>query len=327
MHKFGADNEDVPGALHQGILALFEQDPWLAFDILGLRRPVVGTPVAGRGEVELGVDESYKSRSGFPDLVLVCRRGRSGRNRRKRARGAVITIEAQKGLDEQKRWMIPVYQALLARKHELATWSIVVSFSAQMSRLIELWRTGPPPRVDSLVLDVASAPKSPWLDDPERRPTASVLVAALHAYEGDIDAARRGLLAARAMPDELRERHTMTILAALPQPHRNTLIEELPVYERDNLMEIERQSGTFMFGRQEGRREGRRAGRREGLREGRKALVELIFGLLADRGLRVDAESEAHIRACKSLAELQRWARRAVEVASVAELLDPRAGT
>ena len=41
----GADTPSMPGVLHQGILWLFEDDPWLAFDVLGLPRPVDGTPI------------------------------------------------------------------------------------------------------------------------------------------------------------------------------------------------------------------------------------------------------------------------------------------
>ena len=61
----------MPGTLHQGILALFRDDPWLAFDILGLERPTDGTPIDRRAEVEIDADQALKLRQGFPDLVFV----------------------------------------------------------------------------------------------------------------------------------------------------------------------------------------------------------------------------------------------------------------
>jgi hypothetical protein len=44
---------DVPGILHQGILSLFRDDAWLAHDLLGLRRPVHGTPIDRSNELDV----------------------------------------------------------------------------------------------------------------------------------------------------------------------------------------------------------------------------------------------------------------------------------
>jgi hypothetical protein len=84
-----------------------------------------------------------------------------------------------------------VYQSHLAEHHRLPTWSIVVSISPEASSALRAWQIGDPPRVDALLIDVDSVPKSPWLDDPAARPTAAVLVAVLHGFAGDFDAARR----------------------------------------------------------------------------------------------------------------------------------------
>ena len=114
QHGFaGADKEGMPGTLHQGILAIFQEDPWLAFDVLGVRRPVEGTPTARRAEVERDGKTEYTHRPGYPDLVLV-HSDPGKRRRRRRKRGIVIAVEAQKAYDRDKRWMIPVYQANLA---------------------------------------------------------------------------------------------------------------------------------------------------------------------------------------------------------------------
>jgi hypothetical protein len=156
----------------------------LGFDLLGIRRPVKGTPIDRQGEIERDGKKPGEVRQGYPDLVMV------HSDPKRRRRGLVIAIEAQKDYDADKRWMIPVYQSKLAEKHRLQTWVVVVSLSKQMSRSLRAWREGEPPRVDVLLIDADSVPKSPWLDDPARRPTAAVLVGALHGYAGDLDASR-----------------------------------------------------------------------------------------------------------------------------------------
>src|SRR5690606_24408370 len=146
-----------------------------------------------------------------------------------------------------------------------------------------------------------SVPKSPWLDDPARRPTAAVLVATLHACAGDFEAAKRGFHAARAIGGKRGRRYAMTILAALPKERQQRLIGELPMQEQQSWKSIERGSGTYYFGVTEG-------------------LVAAILDLLAERGIDVDDRSEAKIRACEHLPSLKRWFRRAVHATEVAEL-------
>lgn len=294
----------MAGTLHQGIIALFQEDPWLAFDVLGIERPVHGDPIDRRSEIERAGKEPIEFRPGFPDLVLVAH------DTADPEQGLVITIEVQKGLDSHKRWMIPVYQSHLAEQHELETWAVVVSLSERVSKAMRDWQNAGPPRVDALLLDVDTVPKSPWLDDPARRPMAALLAAAMHGYAGDFDAARRGFQLVRSMTGKRRWRHGMTILSALPKHQRDQLLKELPMHEQHDWMDVERRSGTYQFGVEEGRA------------EGRAAIIELIFEVLADRGLVVDAASEARIRSCDDLSTLRRWARQAIDVPRVDALLE-----
>ncbi|MFO7564367.1 MAG: hypothetical protein R6X02_17100, partial [Enhygromyxa sp.] len=199
-----------------------------------------------------------------------------------------------------------------AEKHRLQTWAVVVSLCKQVSRSIRAWGEGEPPRVDVLLLDVETVAKSPWLDDPARRPTAAVLVGALHGYAGDFEAARQGFHAALSMGGQRGRRHGMTVLAALPQEQRDRLIGELPMQEQHSWMDVERRSGTYHFGVKEGREAGRE--------EARSVLTGAILDLLAERGVEVDARSDAKIRECKHLPTLKRWVRRAVHVTRVADL-------
>jgi hypothetical protein len=298
----------VPGTLHEGLLALFREDPWLAFDMLGTARPVDGTPIDRRAEVERDGKKPWSVRPGYPDLVLVHREGP------KSMRGIVITVEAQKDYKANKRWMIPVYQVLLAERYRLETWAVVVSLDKRMSRKLREWSTGGPPKIDVLLLDVETVPTSPWLDDPARRPMAAVLAGALHGYAGNFDAARRAFHFTQTMTGKRRRQHGMTILAALPEEQRDRLIKELPVQKQHSWMDVERRSGTYQFGVKEGREEGRA--------EGRMALVELIFEVLTERGVVVDAEHAEQIRSCEDLPTLQRWVRRAMHAATLAELFE-----
>jgi hypothetical protein len=299
----------MAGTLHQGILALFQEDPWLAFDILGLARPVAGKPIDRRSEVERDGKGKFTVRAGFPDLVLVHRHARVKR------RGIVITVEAQKDFDPDKRWSIPVYQSHLADDHRLGCWAVVVSLDPQMSKALRAWRHGDPPVVDVLLLDIESVPKS-WLDDAARNPMAAVLAGALHGYAGDLDAARRAFQFTQTMAGKQRRRHGMTILAALSEDERERLIGELPMQDQHDWMDVERRSGTYHFGVKEGRE--------QGLEQGRRALVEVLFDLLAERGLKVSTRARAKIRKCEDLPTLQRWVRKAVHATSVAELLADR---
>lgn len=302
-----AEIEAVPGTLHQGILALFQDDPWLAFDLLSRPRPTAGTPTDRRAEVEFEGRTPYEANQAYPDLVLVD----DGDARADPEQpGAVVTVEAQRKVDVGKRYRIPVYQALLAQHHQVSTWVVVVSLSRPMSALLRSWGEGPPPKVDAMILDVDTVPIRPWIELINERPTAVVLAAILHGYAGNIDAARAGLRAALTLPEPRRRRYAMTVLAALPKRRRALLKGELPMQNRDELDEIERASGTFHYGFEEGYQEGRRLG-----------LIDLTLGSLAERGIPLDATSEARIRSCKTLAQLERWARRSTHVSSVAELL------
>lgn len=78
----------------------------------------------------------------------------------------------------------------------------------------------------------------------------------------------------------------------------------------DPLWDIEKTSGTYLYGLETGRAEGCRA------------TIDMLLALLEIRGLRVDAASRARILACDSLETLRRWAQAAREVNDVRALFD-----
>lgn len=294
----------MPGKLHQGTLELFRDDPWLAFDLLGIERPVSGTPIDRRGEVEhVDPEEPEKVGMGFPDLVLV------HRDEAKPKRGIVITVEAQGEYDAEKRWRIPYYHALLAEEYRLPTYVVVVSYHAQMSASLRKWAKGVPPRVDVMLLDAETVPRITDLEQARSRPTAAVLSATVHGCRGDIEVARVAIQACAGLPERKYRSYIQTIMAAVPKSQRPALEAEVSVQQVTRIWEIERRSGSFQNGREEGQALGRQ-----------RTLIEMIEALLEVRKIALMPADVERIRAQRELPTLERWARRAREVDSVAEL-------
>jgi hypothetical protein len=304
----------MPGVLHQGILWLFEDDPWLGFDVLELVRPVDGTPVDRRAEAERDAPQLFRIHPYFPDLVLVYRDPDDDDN------GIVMTIEGQVLPDYRKRYRIPVCQAVLADKHQLPTWPVVVAFSLQTATLVRSWAVGPPPKVEALVLATDNVPRVTSLERARQRPTLTALSAALHGCNGDLECVRVAIEAFNELSETKRRRYGLTVLAALPEREFEIVKGELQMQEHDPLWEIEKRSAYGQFFRREFGFDEEKT-RKEALEEGRKAsLVEMILTVLDVRGIIVDDDTAARVRSCVDLPELERWARRAREVDRAAQL-------
>jgi hypothetical protein len=279
----------------------------------GCERPVDGTPIDRANTLDRASKRPWNIDPVFPDLVLVLRDPDNPK------RGIVICIEAQRKSDPDKRWQISLYQALLAAEHQLDVQVVVVSFSRAFSRLVRSWAHSSP-KIDALILDADTVPVM-TLEQARARPAAAVLAAALHGVRGNIEAARIAIAAIRDLPEREQRRYISTILAALPKRQRATLIEELPVKQReDELWAIEKRSGTYQLGREAGREKGREEGRKA---EKRRGLVELILTVLEVRNVAVDTASEAQIRAEEKLPTLERWAVAARKVERASELFEP----
>ena len=305
----------MPGVLHQGILALFRHDPWLPFDLRGLERPGSGPLVDRRAEVE-SLARALNQPVALPDLVMA----RAGSER---GEGVVVCIEAQGKRDDRKRYAIPFYQAALAHEHQLPTYVVCVSFSSAMSRALERWSRGAPPRADVLVLDTQNVEVPSGIQAARARPTAAVLAGALHGFRGDLEAARLAVAATANLSEKRRMQYIRTILGALRKAHREQLEKEIPVEEYNPLWEIERQSSPYLYGVEEGRKQGQEEGRRQGREEGRRqVLVELIQTVAELRGLTLAERELARLEACDSLPQLRKWAKRAREVPSGAALFE-----
>ena len=98
-------------------------------------------------------------------------------------------------------------------------------------------------------------------------------------------------------------------MAAVPKSQRPALEAEVSVQQVTRIWEIERRSGSFQNGREEGQTLGRQ-----------RTLIEMIEALLEVRKIALMPADVERIRAQRELPTLERWARRAREVDSVAEL-------
>jgi hypothetical protein len=312
----------VPGVLHQGILSLLCDDPWLAFDLHGRERPVDGIPIDRRADLDHETDDPDKLEMRYVDVVLVVR------DPVHRNRGVVLDVEVQRKRTKNKRWRISGYLGRLEDTHELPAVLVLASFSLAFSREARSWAASPGTSFDMLLLDIETVPIPATIESALVRPTATVLAAALHGCRGNLDAVRMGIAACQDLPERQKRGYIATMLAAVPKRLRPALMKGMNVEQENELWDIERRGMSYSLGHEHGRNEGLERGRNEGLERGRNearraALVEMIFTVLDVRGIPIDANTRAQIRECESLATLQDWARRAREVSSAHELFEP----
>jgi hypothetical protein len=296
----------VPGVLHQGVISLLCDDPWLAFDVHGRERPVDGTPIDRRADLEHETDDPEKPKMRYADGVLVVRDPNNIN------RGVVIDIEVQRKRSKGKRWRISGYLGALEDAHELPAVLELASFSPAFSREARSWADGPGTCFDTLLLDIDTVHVPATLEAALARPTATVLAAALHGCRGNLDAVRMGIAVCQDLPEKKKRRYIATMLAAVPKRLRGSLMKGMNVEQENELWDIERRGMSYSLGLEHGLDQGRRA-----------TLVEMILAVLEVRGIQIDGDIRARIRDCESLATLQDWARRAREVIRPHELFEP----
>ncbi|EDM78623.1 hypothetical protein PPSIR1_29268 [Plesiocystis pacifica SIR-1] len=283
----------------------------MAFELARLERPPGLEALLDRQGALDAFDVDLARRQLLPDLVLVAdgQQGRGGGG------GLVLTVEVQSRTNGHKRWRIPHYQAALADEHARETWVVVVSFSAGVSRHLAAWAETGPPRFEVIVLDASRVPAGYDMAKALARPSAAVLGAALHACRGDLDVARWGLEVVSRLPAERRMRDATTILAAVDKDMRLTLIQEFPFApDDDRLLEIERRSGTYHFGHEEGR-----------LEERRSMLKTMVHALLEVRGIALSDRERARVDDETRVEALERWAELARTITYAEALFEPSA--
>ncbi|WP_309890477.1 Rpn family recombination-promoting nuclease/putative transposase [Archangium sp.] len=138
-----------------------------------------------------------------------------------------------------------------------------------------------------------------------------------------------------ATPEGLE--HLRTVLRYLlwigDEPVREAVQQVLhSVLDEQRAEELMRSYGEELMerGRQQGLARGREEGREEGLKQGLErgrlhGQAEAVLRLLAARGLHVDSEARQRILSCSDMATLDRWFDRALDAASLSEVLDDAA--
>ncbi|MFL5344244.1 MAG: hypothetical protein ACJ8AT_05595 [Hyalangium sp.] len=282
--------------LHEGLLLLFRNRPTLApellQDALGLTLPAWSEARVESAELTEVVPTEYRA-----DLVVLLVEDKPV---------FAIVVEVQLSRDEDKRKTWPLYLTSLRSRIDCPTALLVVAPNAAVARWcaqpIELGHPG-----FMLQPLVASPDAIPVLTDEQaarRDPELAVLSAMAHGQEEVGQAIARTVMGAVAGLEAERVRLYVDLaLSSLSEAARNAL---------EALM----QRGTYEYQSNFARKyvaQGREEGRQEGEQE---ALLEVLDA----RGLEVDAASRQRILACKDLAQLKIWLRKAVTTDSVQEL-------
>ncbi|NVB40390.1 hypothetical protein G6O69_21300 [Pseudenhygromyxa sp. WMMC2535] len=232
--------------------------------------------------------------------------------------GTMIIVEVQLDDDPIKRRRIAAYLGLLVDRHDLPVHLGIVSLKDRVSRNLATWEIGSALKIQPYLFDRRSVPRVESVARGLLHPTDAILSGALHGHHGDLEVAVTALEVARQQPAQLRQRYTATVLAALSEANRQNILGAMPVEERMQVSQLERECGTFLAGRREGREEGQQLGERQGMQR-------LLAALFAKNGLVPDAGQWAQIEAAPA-EQLEVWAGRVGSVPSVAELLAPSRG-
>lgn len=304
----------MPTTLHEGLVSLFRDDPEL---IVALVEHRYGLRLTSRADLlidrhaEFAVDARHylhvNPRS--IDLVLVIEDPEHPDG------GVAIIVEVQLDHDPDKRRRIACYLGLVVDRHDLPVHVGVVALKDGVARNLARWKVGSALTVETFVIDRRCVPKMKCLAEARRWPTMAILSGAVHGFHGDLEAARIGLTVALEQERSCRARYAATVLAALSDERRAIFLGALPKMQRQQLSQLERESGTYLFGVREGRKEGRQQRRRADL-------IEFVFAVLELRGLAIDDEQARAIRAAQ-LDELERWWTRVREVEGADELFEP----
>jgi hypothetical protein len=129
----------VPQTLHQAVVAVFRDDPALAFDlarsVFGVELPSLDELHDRKSELDRFVPCLGDTGELRPDLVLSAM-ARGTRKARRGWRGVGLLLEVQRRIVRLKRWRIWVYWALIAEHLRLPTIVMVVARWAAKARLV-----------------------------------------------------------------------------------------------------------------------------------------------------------------------------------------------
>ncbi len=305
----------MPGLLHEAFVAVLRQ-PECVFELARH----VGVPLAAAArwyEVDAEFpDPAGKGRLFHADLALVAS---AARERGGQALAGLI-LEPQLGIDPGKGTSWPIYWVSLRTRHECKVWTIVVSPADAVVR----WASdrlflGEPQIIHVVGRDHVQPVLE--LDRALANPAWAALTAALHARGPHAEASAETLFQACAtLPADARRCYLRLVCAGLEQDVMNAIKPSMPEALKVELSEYEREGAWFQNGLREGREEGREQGREQGREAGQlEGKRDAILLVLASK-FALTEEQRSRIQTCASVAQLDRWLARLLNVDSAEAL-------
>jgi hypothetical protein len=194
--------------------------------------------------------------------------------------------------------------------------------SLTISDETELWlRRDIQTWIDDLRMTVLSPRNVAW--DPDKSPADALLCAVFEA-DGEFAVerlataieglhtfpAKRRMVYEEMLLSRHGEERVMTALRKIDESEARAILDRWPGYEPN---EMELNSFLYVRGERHGREEGREVGRAAGLAAG-------ILAVLDQREIAIDDPTRERLLACRDLAQLDEWMRRALRVESAEQL-------
>ena len=315
----------MPTLLHESLVHMFRMSPAFAADVLATALGVA-VPAYDRAAVTSADLTALLSVEFRADVVVeLWARDADGKERRVLA----IVTESQLAVDDDKTFTWPAYATQARARLRCPAYVLVVA----VDPAVAAWAAQPievSPGLGTWRPLVFGPRAIPRVTDPtfaHTHPELTVLSALAHAAgEGDEgEAIVRAVPAAMAALDAESGRAYLLLLRSALRSTLRRLLEALMI-EKTPFGEFEvpewllkAENAAKKKGLAEGLAEGRVAGRTEGLAVGQ---AEALLTVLAVRGIALDAEREAAVRACKDAATLTRWLRAAATATTAAAVFD-----
>jgi hypothetical protein len=227
-----------------------------------------------------------------------------------------VVVEVQRSRHKDKRRVWPAYLALARAQHDCPTFLLIICTDRTTGRWArQPIATGHPGfELAPLVIDAESTPKPDRPGLAWAAPELAVLAALTGAIDLGQDSGRRLVLRAIATArDDRLETYTRLVRAVASASVRDALEALMTTVFKDDF--IDRIKA-------EGRAEGIAEGRAEGIAEGRaEGQAKMLLRILAARGFDVPSAVRERIMSCTDPAELERWGDKAVNAASLEDVL------
>jgi hypothetical protein len=314
----------MPSALHRGIVELLRRDlslvPELVHGVLGTPLPE-GLKYEERDGRLIAYSFVSRPREIQADLVVLARRAD--------VPGCpphiVTTLEAQLGLDDEKRFRLLEYISAARRDHRCSGLSAL--FSPDQN-VIDEFRAmfADEPHFCPVLVGPSAVPIILTLEEAIQRPALATLSAIVHAKSEHGPAIIETVVESWCLLEAPSWHADARILwSCIPEEVMEKLSDEIQeqrtidweAEDDDDEEPSEWEKGTGLYTR--ARRAGREEGVQQGVVEGLRRSLDLV--LLAC-GLNPSPVQRSTIDACTSVDRLEGWILRAATAGSISELLD-----